>query len=158
MHLWCLYLCHWHNLPNNATRATVSDCFASTGWWRWLHLPRSSRSELQNFAVLKRILKSCLKQLWVVQKNIAILSHKKRRRNICNFVQNIAYWPIILNSPQPQQPETAHFATLTEGYSSVQFQLLFSSVPTFVEVGRAQKWSSSKQNHPRIVSDNSETS
>ena len=33
-----------------------------------------------------------------------------------------------------------------------------SSVPTFVEVGRAQKWSSSKQNHPRIVSDNSETS
>ena len=33
-----------------------------------------------------------------------------------------------------------------------------SSVPTFVEVGRAQKWSSSNQSHPRIVSDNSETS
>ena len=29
-----------------------------------------------------------------------------------------------------------------------------SSVPTFVEVGRAQKWSSSNQSHPRIVSDN----
>ena len=39
----------------------------------------------------------------------------------------------------------------------VQFQLK-SSVPTFVEVGRAQKWSSSNQSHPRIVSDISETS
>ena len=38
------------------------------------------------------------------------------------------------------------------------FIFILSSVPTFVEVGRAQKWSSSNQSHPRIVSDISETS